>query len=68
MRWRSAFAAWATCANSGTCRAPNTWRDAIHARLDALAPQPTADLDQTRKVLKDFTLFWTTETDPNAKR
>ncbi len=29
-------------------------RDAIHAELDALAPEPTANLDQASKVLADF--------------
>jgi site-specific DNA recombinase len=43
-------------------------RDAIHAELDALAPEPTANLDQAGKVLEDFTIFWATETDPAAKR
>lgn len=43
-------------------------RDAIHAELDALAPEPTANLDQASKVLEDFAIFWSTETDPAAKR
>jgi hypothetical protein len=43
-------------------------RDAIHAELDALAPEPTANLDQAGKVLEDFAIFWSTETDPAAKR
>ncbi len=43
-------------------------RDAIHAELDALAPEPTANLDQASKVLEDFAVFWATETDPAAKR
>ncbi len=43
-------------------------RDAINAELATLAPGPIPDLDHARKVLADFTLFWQTETDPNAKR
>jgi Recombinase zinc beta ribbon domain/Recombinase len=43
-------------------------RDAIHAELDSLAPNPIPDLDEARKMLEDFTIFWTTETDPGAKR
>ena len=43
-------------------------RDTIHAELDALAPAPTANLDQASKVLDDFAVFWSTETDPAAKR
>jgi site-specific DNA recombinase len=43
-------------------------RDAIHAELDALAPRPIPDLDLARGVLEDFTTFWTTETEPDAKR
>ena len=43
-------------------------RDAINLELDALAPEPIADLDQARQVLEDFTSFWSTETDPDSKR
>ena len=43
-------------------------RDAINAELVALAPQPIPDLDQARMVLEDFTIFWTNEADPAAKR
>ena len=43
-------------------------RDTIHAELSALAPDPTPDLHQARKVLEDFTIFWQKETDPDAKR
>ncbi len=43
-------------------------RDAINAELAALAPQPIPDLDQARMVLEDFTIFWTNEADPAAKR
>jgi hypothetical protein len=43
-------------------------RDAIHAELDTLAPEPTANLDQAGKVLEDFAIFWAIETDPAAKR
>jgi hypothetical protein len=43
-------------------------RDAIHTELDSLAPNPIPDIDQASKVLEDFTIFWTTETDPSAKR
>jgi hypothetical protein len=34
----------------------------------SLAPEPIPDLDQARKVLEDFTIFWRRETDPVAKR
>jgi hypothetical protein len=43
-------------------------RDAIHAELNQLAPQPTPDLDQAQRVLEDFTVFWENEQDPDAKR
>jgi hypothetical protein len=43
-------------------------RDAINSELAALAPEPIPDLDQARKVLEDFTIFWRRETDPLAKR
>ncbi len=43
-------------------------RDAIHAELNALAPEPIPDLDQARKVLEDFTIFWQKGADPAAKR
>ncbi len=47
-------------------------RDAINAELNALAPEPIPDLDLdldlARSVLEDFTTFWTTETEPDAKR
>jgi site-specific DNA recombinase len=43
-------------------------RGAIHAELNALAPDPTPDLDQARSVLEDFTTFWRTETEADAKR
>jgi site-specific DNA recombinase len=43
-------------------------RDAINNELATLAPEPTPDLDQARKVLEDFTIFWRRETDPVAKR
>lgn len=31
-------------------------------------PEPIPDLDQARKVLEDFTIFWQKEADPAAKR
>jgi DNA invertase Pin-like site-specific DNA recombinase len=43
-------------------------RDAIHAELSALAPQPLPDLDHAQQVLEDFTVFWEKEKDPAAKR
>lgn len=43
-------------------------RDAINSELAALAPEPTPHLDQARKVLEDFTIFWRRETDTVAKR
>ncbi len=43
-------------------------RDAIHAELSTLAPQPLPDLDHAQQVLEDFTLFWEREHDPTAKR
>jgi len=45
-------------------------REAINAELSALtpAPIPDLDLDQARQVLEDFTIFWTGEADPAAKR
>lgn len=43
-------------------------RDAINAELADLAPEPLPDLDQARKVLDDFGIFWRLETDPDAKR
>jgi hypothetical protein len=43
-------------------------RDAIHAELAELAPDPLPDLEQARKVLDDFGIFWRQETDPDAKR
>jgi hypothetical protein len=36
--------------------------------LPQLSPGPLPDLDQARKVLEDFSIFWTRETDPAAKR
>jgi hypothetical protein len=43
-------------------------REAINAELSALTPAPIPDLDQARAVLEDFTIFWTREADPTAKR
>ncbi|HEV3035905.1 MAG TPA: recombinase family protein [Solirubrobacteraceae bacterium] len=43
-------------------------RDAIHAELAALTPQPTLDLEHARQVLEDFAVFWKRENDPSAKR
>jgi hypothetical protein len=43
-------------------------RDAINAELSALTPAPIPDLDQAQAVLEDFTIFWTREADPTAKR
>jgi site-specific DNA recombinase len=43
-------------------------RDAINAELADLAPDPIPDLEQARKVLDDFGIFWRLETDPDAKR
>ena len=43
-------------------------RDAVNAELSALTPAPIPDLDQAQHVLEDFTIFWTRETDPAAKR
>jgi hypothetical protein len=43
-------------------------RDAINTELAQLSPGPLSDLDQARQVLDDFSIFWTRETDPAAKR
>ena len=43
-------------------------REAINTELAQLAPEPIPDLDQARKVLDDFSIFWSRETDPAAKR
>ncbi len=43
-------------------------RAAINAELSALIPGPIPDLDQARKVLEDFTIFWNNEPDPANKR
>jgi hypothetical protein len=43
-------------------------RDATHAELAALTPQPTLDLEHARQVLEDFAVFWQRENDPSAKR
>jgi hypothetical protein len=43
-------------------------RDAINTELSALTPGPIPDLDQARRVLKDFTIFWAKEHDPANKR
>jgi hypothetical protein len=43
-------------------------RDAIHAELAALTPQPTLDLGHARQVLEDFAVFWQRENDPSTKR
>ena len=43
-------------------------RDAIHAELAALTPQPTLDIEHARRVLEDFAVFWKRENDPSAKR
>lgn len=43
-------------------------REAINTELSRLSPGPLPDLDQARKVLEDFSIFWTRETDPAAKR
>jgi site-specific DNA recombinase len=43
-------------------------RDAINTELATLAPEPIPDLDQARQVLDDFSIFWSRETDPAAKR
>jgi hypothetical protein len=43
-------------------------RDAITTQLTALAPGPTHDLRHARKALEDFEIFWTKETNPDAKR
>lgn len=43
-------------------------RDAINTELAQLAPQPIPDLDQARQVLDDFSILWSRETDPAAKR
>jgi hypothetical protein len=43
-------------------------REAINAELSALTPAAIPDLDQARQVLEDFTIFWTREADPAAKR
>jgi hypothetical protein len=55
---------------SSTSHAPEyvARRDAINAELSALAPGPIPDLDQASKVLEDFTIFWSNETDPTNKR
>jgi hypothetical protein len=43
-------------------------RGAINTELAQLSPGPLPDLDQARKVLEDFSIFWTQETDPASKR
>lgn len=43
-------------------------RNAINAELNTLAPEPIPDLADARSVLQDFTTFWSTETEPDAKR
>jgi site-specific DNA recombinase len=43
-------------------------RDTLQAKLQGLAPQPLPDLDQAKKVLDDFSIFWRQEPDPEAKR
>lgn len=43
-------------------------REAINTELAQLAPEPIPDLDQARQVLDDFSIFWSRETDPAAKR
>jgi DNA invertase Pin-like site-specific DNA recombinase len=43
-------------------------RDAVNTELAQLAPEPIPDLDQARQVLDDFSIFWSRETDPAAKR
>jgi hypothetical protein len=43
-------------------------RDAINAEFTAMTPGPIPDLDQARKVLEDFTIFWQREPDPANKR
>ncbi len=43
-------------------------RNAINAELTALAPEPIPDLQHAREVLDDFTVFWQTETEHEAKR
>jgi hypothetical protein len=43
-------------------------RNAINADLNALTPEPIPDLADARRVLEDFTTFWTTETEHEAKR
>jgi hypothetical protein len=43
-------------------------RNAINAELNTLAPAPIPDLDQARKVLGDFSIFWQEETEGEAKR
>ena len=43
-------------------------RAAINQELATLSPGPLPDLEQARKVLEDFSIFWQTETEPNAKR
>ena len=43
-------------------------RDAINGELAELVPQPIPDLDQARRVLDDFAIFWRAETDLTVKR
>ncbi len=44
-------------------------RNAINAELNTLAPSPIPDLDEARRVLEDFSIFWRDDkTTPEAKR
>jgi hypothetical protein len=70
-RWTLAVAAFGTLLYElgDLCRPEYVARrDAINAELSSLVPQPIPDLDQARMVLEDFTIFWTNEADPAAKR
>jgi site-specific DNA recombinase len=43
-------------------------RQRIHTQLEELAPQPTPDLEEAERVLNDFSIFWSEESDPEANR
>ena len=57
-------------------RTPSGWALGDHrrepGRRHSIQPRRTPDVapsfDQARKVLEDFKVFWTAETDPDAKR
>jgi hypothetical protein len=68
-RSRSGCGGSATSTSSATSTAKYlARREAINAELAELGPEPIPDLDQARRVLDNFAIFWRTETDPGAKR